>query len=35
MFQSLSVLSIDPLAKYAPVLLKATEVIGSKCFDRV
>ena len=35
MFQSLIVLSHDPLAKIVPVLLKATELTDSLCPYRV
>ena len=34
-FQSLIVLSFDPLARIVPVLLKATELTLSKCPDKV
>ena len=34
-FQSLIVLSYDPLARIVPVLLKATELTLSKCPDKV
>ena len=35
MFQSLILLSDDPLAKIVPVLLKATELTTSECPDKV